>query len=200
MPPAPTMPSTPAARMLISKRYSQKATISGRTWGMTPQRCTGKPAAAHRPRGLHGSGVDRLDGLGGELAERADGVDADGQGAGRGSEADDGDEHDEREDELRERPGWRRGSGARWSRGCRLTRCEPPGSPSARTAARRSAFPARRWRPSRSWPRWRRSGTTSPAAGTSDRRSGPGRTAVRAGGPSGCRRSGPRSGRPRRPR
>ncbi len=47
-PPAPTTPRMAEARMLISNRYSQKATISGMTWGSTPQRCTwaGTPPAA----------------------------------------------------------------------------------------------------------------------------------------------------------
>ncbi len=102
MPPAPTTPSTAAARMLISKRYSQKATISGSTCGRTPQRWTWTDRAPVGTRRLDRSGVDALDHLRGQLAQRARRVDADRQRAGDGAEPGDGDEDRDGEDDLRE--------------------------------------------------------------------------------------------------
>ena len=103
MPPAPTTPRTAAARMLISKRYSQNATISGSTWGSTPQRWTW--TGARRSRALPPrAGVDALDRLRGQLAQRAHRVDADGERAGERPEAGDGHEDDDREHDLGEGP------------------------------------------------------------------------------------------------
>src|SRR5690554_288425 len=61
------------------------------------------PAAPDARHGLHRPRVDALDGLGGELAEGADGVDPDGEDAGKRAEAGDRDE-DHRQQQFRERP------------------------------------------------------------------------------------------------